>query len=99
MDEVKERWSTAEPHVCDEAKRLTQTDRRSVYPPPRDDFTRVGRMWAAILDLPEPVPPRVVGLMMIAVKISRETHRHKRDSVVDIAGYAACIQEIEEGNS
>jgi len=29
-----------------------------------------------------------VPLCMIAVKLARQAHRHKRDNLVDIAGYA-----------
>ena len=31
---------------------------------------------------------------MIAVKISRECNAHKRDNLVDIAGYAACADKV-----
>ena len=33
---------------------------------------------------------------MIGVKISRETHRPKRDNLVDIAGYAQTVAMIRE---
>ena len=34
------------------------------------------------------VTPMDVPLCMIAVKLARQAHRHKRDNLVDIAGYA-----------
>jgi hypothetical protein len=45
------------------------------------------------------IPPRLATLMMIAVKLSREAHQHKRDNLTDTAGYAECasmIAELEE---
>lgn len=46
------------------------------------------------------VDPRIVALLMTAVKLSREAGQHKRDNLVDLAGYAGCAQrcvEHEEG--
>ena len=49
-------------------------------------------MWTGILRGKlregEAVAPRDVPLCMIAVKLARQTHQHKRDNLVDIAGYA-----------
>jgi hypothetical protein len=84
--------------VLQEADRLVSGDRGSYYGHPLDDFTRTGRMWAAILDLPE-VTPEQVGLCMAALKISREVHRHKRDNIVDLAGYAKTVQLVVEERS
>lgn len=33
---------------------------------------------------------------MAGIKISRETHGHKRDNLVDMAGYAKTVDLIEE---
>ena len=77
-----------------EAERLVHGDRRDDYGHPADDFTRTGRMWGAILDQPEPVPPHLVALCMAAVKISRECNRHKRDNLVDLAGYAETCRMV-----
>lgn len=60
----------------------------------REDFQRVGKMWAAILGLDE-VTPHQVGLCMIALKVARHVHRPKRDNLVDICGYAETLDMIE----
>ena len=78
--------------VLDEAKRITAGTRHEDYGHPCDDFDRTARMWTGILadklrDGAE-VTAMDVPLCMIAVKLARQSHRHKRDNLVDIAGYA-----------
>lgn len=81
--------------ITAEAYRLVGGDRRAAYGHPREDFTRTGRMWAAILGI-EDVPPQKVGLCMAALKISRECNAHKRDNLVDLCGYAQTVAMIHE---
>ena len=76
-----------------EAQRLVHGDRGDAYGHPIDDYTRTGRMWGAILGVPD-IDPRMCALMMAAVKLSRETHKPKRDNRVDLAGYAECAEMI-----
>ena len=87
----EESSDTPEP-VLDEAKRITASDRQQDYGHPSQDFTRTARMWTGILaaKLREgaEVSAMDVPLCMIAVKLARQAHRHKRDNLVDIAGYA-----------
>lgn len=73
--------------VLQEADRLVSTDRQSHYGHPFDNFTQTGRLWAALLNIPD-ISPEMVANMMIALKLSRLCNSPKRDSVVDIAGYA-----------
>jgi hypothetical protein len=51
-------------------------------------------MWGAILGIPD-VSPRLVALCLIGLKVSREAYQHKRDSLVDIAGYVETLAMIE----
>lgn len=81
--------------VLPEADGLVHGDRNTSYGPPLDDFARTAKMWGAILGVE--VQPEQVPLCMIALKISRQCHRPKRDNMVDIAGYAEtaewCLHE------
>ena len=81
--------------ITTEAHRLTNRDRRDVYGHPLEDFARISKMWAGILG--NEVTAEQVGLCMIAVKIGRLCHSvGHRDSLVDIAGYANCLDMIRQ---
>jgi hypothetical protein len=92
--------------VLQEADRIVSTDRGAAYGHPLDDYTKTGTIWGAMLHgwakeaaestTPVPVPPELACLMMIGVKLSREVNAHKRDNLVDTAGYAKCVQMIHE---
>lgn len=95
--------------VLEEAQRLVHGDRGAAYGHPIDDYTCTGRIWAALLDhwlrtkpgwedmptLPD-IDPRIAAVMMAGMKLSREAHKHKRDSLTDCAGYAECANMIAE---
>ena len=80
------------PSILDEAKGITEGVRQNDYGPPVEDFSRTARMWSGILapKLRESaeISAMDVPLCLIAVKLARQVHRHKRDNLVDIAGYA-----------
>lgn len=80
--------------ILEEAQRLVYGARQASYGHPKSDFSRTAKIWSAILGAE--VTASQVGLCMIGVKISRECNAHKRDTVTDIAGYAATIQMLHE---
>lgn len=82
------------PSILDEAGQITAGARRSAYGHPLDDYTRTAKIWSAILG--HEVTPFQAQLCMIGVKLSRECHAHGRDNLVDIAGYAHCVQWSHE---
>lgn len=64
----------------------------------KEDFQRIATMWTLILKTP--VSPRNVAACMIALKLSRLTNDPSHtDSIVDIAGYAACWAELLPENN
>lgn len=80
--------------ILNEAAGLVHGNRQEDYGDPLQSLERVAMMWSAILGVT--VKPEQVPLCMIALKISRECHRPKRDNRVDIAGYAELLQIIDE---
>jgi len=78
--------------ILDSARKITDGNRRDDYGHPADDFERAALMWTGILRRKLIADQRVtaedIPLCMIAVKLARQAHRHKRDNLVDIAGYA-----------
>lgn len=81
--------------ILQEAQRLVHGNRQALYGHPIEDYTRTGRIWGAILGIPD-IDPRIACLMMAAVKISREVNKPKRDNRVDLAGYAECADMVAE---
>lgn len=80
--------------ILEEANRLVNGPRQGDYGHPLEDFRRTAAIWSAILGVE--VTPQQVGLCMIGVKLSRECNGHKRDNLVDAAGYAQTVQMVEE---
>lgn len=75
--------------MLEEAANAVEGDRNVQYGPPLEDFQRTATMWSAYLGVP--IQPHDVGAMMALVKVSRiRQSPAKRDSWVDLAGYAAC---------
>jgi hypothetical protein len=81
-------------HILNAAKQLISGEREATYGSAVDDFTRTGKMWAAILGVGE-VSAEQVALCMAAVKIGRlcNTPNHA-DSWVDACGYLALGGDI-----
>ena len=74
----------------------TLRDRGKSYGPIKLNHERIAALWSTLLQ--HPVTPVQVAMCMVSVKLARlmETPNHE-DSAVDIAGYAACIRECQEG--
>ena len=77
-----------------EAQKLITGDRNRDYDHPLDNFDRIAKGWEVIFGAP--VTAEQVGLAMAWVKIARETYAHKRDNLVDGAGYFGTIEMVVE---
>lgn len=71
--------------------------RGETYGSPQAHFARTAGAINAILGhkLSEPLTAADWGICMILDKMAREQHSHKRDNMIDAAGYAACVAEIK----
>lgn len=78
--------------------KIAVTNRGGMYGPVEDHFSRtVGMINALFKDrLLYPLEPGDWGVMMMLDKIARNQHTHQRDNCIDIAGYAACMQELAD---
>ena len=85
--------------VLMEAEGLVHGPRDVDYGSPVDAFERTAGMLTAMLrhKLLQPLTPQDVGMIMCCVKLSRQAYKPKRDNMTDLAGYAECIQWIEDG--
>ena len=69
------------------------TRRRREYGEPAELFVHVAKRWS--LTLGAPVSPAQVVLCLLDLKLARLTRDPKHvDSVLDVAGYAACLWEV-----
>ena len=83
--------------ILDEAARLVTGDRQDAYGPPEVDYDRVARITSAALSVEWTACDALV--QMLAVKLARIGHGVSadftadvlRDSLVDLAGYADCL--------
>ncbi len=83
--------------ILEEAEKLINGDRQQSYGHPYDDYQVTAAMWRAMMirryGIDVPLTPDFACLMMAAMKISREAGQHKRDNLVDMAGYAGCVEK------
>ena len=79
--------------TLDEAKKCVMGDREQDYGTPKSNFATIAKLWTDYLD--KDISAQQVADMMILMKISRiKNGGGTGDSYVDIAGYAACGNEI-----
>jgi len=80
--------------VLQEADTIINGARQSDYGSPLQSHQRIAKFWSVILD--HNVTAEEVALCMIGLKISRYLNGAQRDSLVDIAGYAGCIELMKK---
>jgi hypothetical protein len=85
-------YLTAE-DIASYAARLVSDDRNHEYGHPLDNLDRAARIWSVILDCE--VSAEQVALCMVGMKIARQVHKPKPDTVVDIIGYALTLHMVE----
>ena len=75
-------------------------DRQAKYGSPQSNFADIGSLVQTVLKekLKDGtiVHSTDVALIMIGVKLSREAFKHSRDNIIDIIGYAECLDRIYE---
>ncbi len=78
--------------ILEEADDIINGERAESYGSPLIMCNKIAGMWSQILG--SEVTPKQVNLCMIALKICRETNKHSRDNLIDIAGYAGVIEKM-----
>lgn len=76
-----------------EAERIINGPRRDAYGPVEESFQKIATGWSLILGVE--VTPQQVALMMVVMKVLRETGgQHHRDNLVDIIGYTLLLEKL-----
>lgn len=78
--------------ILTEAASLINGERAQQYGDATECFGRIAALWSALLDIV--ITPNDVANMMILLKVARTRDTYHRDSYVDIAGYAALVEQI-----
>lgn len=93
--------------LLEEAIKITTADRNKSYGAPEDNFKNIAGLWNEYLRAKETAYSDVsrvrkltsadVANFMILMKVARlSTNPGHRDSALDVAGYAACLADIQE---
>lgn len=78
-----------------EAHDLLNGERQNDYGSPLDNFTRIASLWSAYTE--HTFTAKDVAVCMTLVKIAREANKHKRDNLLDAAGYIGLAADMEKG--
>ncbi len=81
-----------ETSLSDEAKTIVAGDRAQDYGDATESFKRIAALWTAWKGVE--FTPWDVAQMMILLKVSRAKTSRKRDTLVDIIGYAECAEKV-----
>ena len=88
-------------NILQEAQDIVSGQRQEHYGKPEDSFQSIANYWSYYLHKVgrHTLGPADVAKMMILLKLAREEHQHKRDNLVDIAGYTLTLSQIEGDDS
>lgn len=94
--------STPRQRILDAASDIVHNDRNKQYGNPEDNFHNIAEAWNAYLQakgIVHKLRSADVPIMMVLMKTARlATNPNHLDSTVDIAGYAACLGDIQESS-
>ncbi|MGA2264149.1 MAG: DUF6378 domain-containing protein [Acidobacteriota bacterium] len=79
--------------ILEEARKVVSGARMRQYGLPEDCLVKIGRVWGALLGIPD-IPPRAVCHMMTGLKMVRDVFEPKRDNSVDAVGYELCATKF-----
>ena len=87
--------------LAEEAIRIVTGDRPGKYGPPEENFRNIALTWQGVLRAHhgatmrvEDLDARDVSLMMVAMKLCRESFSHQRDNFTDAIGYILTADRV-----
>jgi hypothetical protein len=80
--------------ISEEAAAIVAGERQADYGDANESFARIANLWSAYTG--STIEPWDVAQMMILLKVSRAKTSKKRDTLVDIIGYAECAGRLKK---
>jgi hypothetical protein len=80
--------------ILSEAERIVNGDRQADYSDPVENFKHIAAIASAIRK--KELTSEDCAVVLMAVKLARENFKHKRDNLVDLAGYTEILYRIKE---
>jgi hypothetical protein len=80
--------------ILSEAERIVNGDRQVDYSDPVENFKHIAAIASAIRK--KDLTSEDCAVVLMAVKLARENFKHKRDNLVDLAGYTEILYRIKE---
>jgi hypothetical protein len=103
---VKERKGRGkmEESILKEAEEIVNGERASDYGSAKESFGKIATLSSLMLNKKEKeslfldatLTDTIVCKVLIAVKLTRESYKHKRDNLVDLCGYTELLNRLEE---
>ena len=79
--------------LYDDASKIINGERQDQYGNPEDSFEGIALLWGWYLG--HKITPEQVAFMLVIFKTCREKHQHKRDNIVDMAGYLGIYDDLK----
>lgn len=93
-DDQHRNYNTPRAAILEEAMKIVHHDRNANYGNPEDNFNQIAQLWTAYKKVKFTAAD--VAVMNMLIKIARLANNpNHHDSAVDIAGYAACLGDIQ----
>ena len=80
--------------ILREADRIVNGDRQADYSDPLENFKHIAGIASAIRK--KELTAEDCCVVLMAVKLARESYKHKRDNLVALAGYTESLHRIKE---
>lgn len=90
-------FCSSEKSILEEALEIVNGSRNVDYGDPVISFIKIGKI--ATLISGEPMTPIMCCAALMAVKIERESYKHKRDNLVDLCGYTEIMNRLIESET
>jgi hypothetical protein len=94
LDDYERLTKSETESILSEAERIVNGERQVDYSDPVKNFKRIAEIASAILK--KELTSEDCAVVLMAVKLARENFKHKRDNLVDLAGYVEILHRIKE---